>query len=131
MTQGTLSASDFKPFVVRTDNIAKELVTRGLTQKDVAEKLGVTQAAVSQYIGQKRGSKNKSVESIREEISALADKILDPEVGGDVISQNVCQICMKSKSSGLLCELHREVAEVDDDCNVCVKIGKTYCQLRN
>ena len=35
--------------------LAKELVKMGMSQKDISERLGITQSAVSQYIKDKRG----------------------------------------------------------------------------
>ncbi len=108
--------------------LAKELVKRGLTQKEVAIKMDVTQASISQYIRDKRGSRTKSIEVIKEDISALADCFMDEDPPDDCISKKLCMICMKSKSTGLLCELHRDVQEVDDGCDTCIKIGRSYCQ---
>ncbi len=92
--------------VVKSE-LAKELVNRGLTQKEAAEKLGVTQAAVSNYMSEKRGVGDKSIKSIKEEILELAEEMVKPDSSETKVAQTICLICMKSKSNGLLCTLHR------------------------
>jgi hypothetical protein len=64
----------------------------GLTQKEAAEKLGVTPAAICQYLSKKRGNSIEiSNEIIREEIRTSTKKII--EDGDGSVIQETCRIC--------------------------------------
>jgi hypothetical protein len=72
--------------------IAKSLIERhGLTQKDVASLLGITSAAVSQYLSKKRGSFVEiSDKEILKEIDISADRILSDSKN---LVFEICRIC--------------------------------------
>ena len=63
----------------------------GLNQKEAAEKLGLTPAAVCNYVLKKRGRIDISDEIILEEIKASAGNII--ENGEAVILSETCRIC--------------------------------------
>lgn len=69
--------------------IAENLIEKGLKQKEVAEKLGVSTAAVSQYISDKRGNASILNNKIEKEIKKSAESILN---GEDVVDE-ICRIC--------------------------------------
>lgn len=69
--------------------LAENLLKYGLSQKAIAEKIGVSDAAISQYLSNKRGSNDTFDENIGKEIEKSAKKILD---GGDVVKE-ICRIC--------------------------------------
>ncbi|ADC66590.1 transcriptional regulator, XRE family [Ferroglobus placidus DSM 10642] len=71
--------------------LARELVERGLSKKEVAEILGVTVAAISQYTKGKRGVLKD--ERIRENIKDLAEEIVSGKIKGDDLSRKICEIC--------------------------------------
>ncbi|MEM2911675.1 MAG: XRE family transcriptional regulator [Candidatus Bathyarchaeia archaeon] len=79
--------------------IAKELIDNyHFTQVEVAEKLGITQAAVSQYLHQKRGL--KGVEKLREFIPSIqnraheiAQEIAISKLSLEEISTKICEVC--------------------------------------
>lgn len=72
--------------------ITNEIVnTFGLTQKEAAEKLGITQAAVSQYLAGSRGGKNKlSNKKLLAESRKLAKDIIE---GKSEFPKTVCSLC--------------------------------------
>jgi len=72
----------------------------GLTQKATAEKLGITPAAVCQYISNKRGEKIKIKinEEVTKEIAVSVKKIV--ENGSDSIINEICRICKLIRSNG-------------------------------
>ena len=79
--------------------VAKELVTNHkLTQRKVAEKLGVTEAAVSRYISGKRGKEKKFDENIMHEIKKSANTILK-EKRKTIVIEEICRICNLLKST--------------------------------
>jgi len=77
--------------VIRKE-IAESMITNfGLSQKEAAEKLGVTPAAVCQYLSKKRG-KIKIVDShILNEINKSAERIIENK--GNMIVPETCRIC--------------------------------------
>ncbi|MEM0493552.1 MAG: helix-turn-helix domain-containing protein [Candidatus Thermoplasmatota archaeon] len=70
-----------------------------LTQKKAAEKLGVTPAAVSQYISNKRGQTKIIDEEILNEIKRSAGMILKHE--STVLTKETCRICKILRSRGI------------------------------
>jgi len=79
--------------------VAKELIaTYGLTQVDAAQKLGTTQAAISQYINSKRAFKGtEQFNGILPKLQALAREtsrqLMKKEITPDQISLDFCRIC--------------------------------------
>ncbi len=76
---------------IRAD-LAIELVKTGMTQSAAAKKLGVTPAAVSQYVHKKRGSQSPKSAPYRQEIKAAVKKICD-EASGTELQMMVCNCC--------------------------------------
>jgi predicted transcriptional regulator len=76
---------------IRAD-LAKELVKSGMTQSEAAKKLGVTPAAVSQYLHKKRGLQPAKSQKYRQEIKAAAEKIREGTSKNE-LSGMVCNCC--------------------------------------
>ena len=70
----------------------------GLSQKEAADKLGITPSAVSQYISKKRGKITILDEKIIEEINLSAKKI--NYQGESILNSEICKICKILKSEG-------------------------------
>jgi len=77
----------------------------GLTQKETAEKLGITPAAVCQYISRKRGKIDISNAKILEEIKISAKHIIE-NGNGDVIPET-CRICKILRASEEFSEFYQ------------------------
>ncbi len=78
--------------------IAKKLVQKyEYSQVQAAEKLGTTQAAISQYLYSKRGGREASVISDPKEwekqVERIADGIVNGKITADDIISQFCQIC--------------------------------------
>ena len=99
--------------------LARELINLGLSQKDASERLGITQAAVSQYVGKKRGKDIKLGEDIKESIRDLARDLVSGNANNLV--PRVCEICRELKKDEKICELHKEHDLIPEGCNVCLK----------
>ncbi len=82
--------------------LAKELA-KVMSQKEISEILGITQAAVSQYVSNKRGSKIELQDDARAAIADLADDIA--RVGTVDPTQRICEICRKIRE--------------DEHCEIC------------
>jgi uncharacterized protein len=99
--------------------LAKEMIKLGLSQKEVSEKLGITQSAVSQYMKDKRGKGIPVNKQVRKAIKALAKDIASRNTAQDVIP-GICAVCAIVKSSGSLCELHKQDDSKLEGCNICM-----------
>ncbi len=77
-------------------SIRKEIAVRmvkdyGLSQKETAKKLGVSVAAVSQYISRKRAKRDITDKEVCKEISKSVKRIIE---NGDVaIVSEICRLC--------------------------------------
>jgi predicted transcriptional regulator len=72
--------------------LAETLITHfGLSQCQAAEKLGITPSAVCQYRSKKRGKTDSFDETILQEITYSAERIMKNN-GHDVVIE-ICRIC--------------------------------------
>ena len=84
--------------VIRKE-IAESMINDfGLTQKETAEKLGITPAAVCQYVSRKRGRFDIKDKKVRNEVKVSAQTIIN-NGDGHVISET-CRICKLLRSTG-------------------------------
>jgi hypothetical protein len=76
---------------------AKNLIkNHDLTQRKVANKLGITEAAVSRYVSGKRGLLEISDDEILKEIKESAKRIA--KENGPTVIEETCRICRLLKS---------------------------------
>ncbi len=90
--------------VIRKE-IAESMINDfGLNQKEAAQKLGVTPAAVCQYLSKKRGKIKITDEEVLTEINKSAEVIIQREDGA-VIPETcrICKILMKKRIFPLAC----------------------------
>lgn len=74
---------------MRAEMVSRLVIGRGLSQSEAARKLGVTRAAISQYVSKKRGCSDVQFSS---EISAIIDRwALAVDTGESDI--NLCDVC--------------------------------------
>jgi len=91
--------------VIRRE-IAESMINDfGLSQKETAEKLGITPAAVCQYVSKKRGKVDITDETILTEIKVSAERIIE-NGNGHVVSETcrICKILRKGEAFNLFCE---------------------------
>jgi len=78
--------------------VAENLVNKhGLTQTEAASKLGITQAAISQYLREKRGH-NPNSENLTTSVHALAGEFAEKLASQTdeietTVTANFCKIC--------------------------------------
>jgi predicted transcriptional regulator len=88
--------------------IAKQLVqTYKMKQTDVAGLLGITQTAVSKYVGNVRGQavgidQESEVERMMNEI---ASRLADKKTSGSQLTLEFCAVCRAVRRNGQMCEL--------------------------
>ena len=72
--------------------IAKSMINDfGLKEKEAAKKLGVSTAAVSQYLSGKRGKIDISNAEVLNEINVSAERIITK--GDRVVVSEICRLC--------------------------------------
>ena len=92
--------------VIRKEIAESMINDYGLNQKETAEKLEITPAAVCQYLSKKRGSSDITNEIILSEIKLSAKNII--ENGNEYIIPETCKICKllsKSLEYDLFCRI--------------------------
>lgn len=84
--------------------LAKELLNLGLTQREVSEKLGITQAAVSQYVSKKRGRTMRLDEKSKKSIQGIAMRIVEND-NPKAVEDEICALCMRLRKKNVLNDL--------------------------
>lgn len=117
-------------------SIARELVQKhGMKQKEAAEILGVTDAAVSQYLSEKRATK-RGLRVFRskefEDLVKWTAKFIASSPGEVEAMKAMCLCCSSIRAKKLLCTLHEEMAPHLHNCELClqVKSGTQDSSLR-
>ncbi|MGA1975747.1 MAG: hypothetical protein ABSG92_08935 [Conexivisphaerales archaeon] len=108
-------------------SVARSLVQEyGFTQVKTATALGTTQAAVSYYLGERRGSRIRGFEE-NELVRAAAFDVAKGLATGQLKSVDAtakfCQLCSKLRSTDAFCQFHKSVEAVDAECNFCMMAG--------
>jgi len=85
--------------------IRKELVRslvqeHGFTQREAARLLGLSDAAVSQYLSKKRGRLELKDKAFLAEVSKSSGRII--KEGGKAVEQEMCRLCGAFRSSRTL-----------------------------
>lgn len=98
--------------------LARELARLGLTQKEISVRLGITPAAVSQYVSGKRGREVKLSPRVLAEVKGLAQDLASGKTSGEV-TPTVCRICGIARSEKALCKLHA-ARGASSSCGFCL-----------
>ncbi|NGM69336.1 helix-turn-helix domain-containing protein [Natronolimnobius sp. AArcel1] len=105
--------------------LATRLSDRGLTQQEIADELGVTQAAVSKYVSGESGGDDRFRD--HPETVATVDRIADGLAGGEMDSYDalaeLLSLIRSLEDRGPICELHEEeMPELRGlGCDLCVR----------
>jgi len=83
--------------VIRKEFAKKLVENHGFTQKKAADRLGVTEAAVSRYISGKRGTSEIIDGETLKEIKKSVNRLV--EGNGTTAIEEMCRICRLLKSS--------------------------------
>ena len=94
---------------------AAALKTKGLSQTKIAEILGVSGAAVSQYFSDKRGCDVKFEPQTSQHITEAAHRITD---SANFVFE--CQQILKEVSANkAICDIHKQLGDVPMNCTIC------------
>ena len=85
--------------IIRKEIVKCMINDFGLNQKEAADKLNLTPAAVCQYLSRKRGKISITEEEILKEINFSAEKII--EHGDTVVTQEICRLCKIMRNHGI------------------------------
>ncbi len=105
--------------------LAQRLTDRGMTQQEIAEHLGVTQAAVSTYVSGDGGGDDRfrdDPETIAT-VDRIADGLASDEMDGyDALAELLSLVCTL-EDRGPICELHEEEMPALQGlgCDLCVR----------
>jgi len=95
--------------------LAKALVAKDYKQKEVAQLLEITPAAISQYMKEKRGTINFDSVLLKD-IKKSADLIVkDPSK----LQSEIFKLTKSVKTSGAICQIHRKYDKVPAQCELC------------
>ncbi|MBS3167409.1 helix-turn-helix domain-containing protein [Candidatus Woesearchaeota archaeon] len=97
--------------------IALELQHKGLRQNKIAELLGITEAAVSQYLSGKRGTELKFEMDVAQKIEQSAEKIKN---NGDLLEE-IESLCKLIRNKMITCKIHKKYGVAKKTCEVCFK----------
>lgn len=92
-----------------------------MTQTEVADAMGLTQAAVSHYHNASRGRDPEVVERIPQlesHAAALAERIAAGATQPEQVAY-ISEVCREIQESQAFCEFHLETSRYEGACNVC------------
>ncbi|MBI5036524.1 transcriptional regulator [Candidatus Micrarchaeota archaeon] len=98
--------------------LAKKMAEKALAQKQIAKLLGITEAAVSQYLSAKRGKEVKFGKEFEGKIREKAKEVSEGRVSA---YEALSSLCRDFRESGELCFLHRKMEKVPKSCTLCMK----------
>lgn len=90
-----------------------------LNQKEVAKILGITEAAISQYLHAKRAKDVAFTKEIKQSISDAAQRIAkDPRM----MLYEMNRLCAETRNSKFICDVHHKYdKELTQECEICFK----------
>jgi len=94
-----------------------------LSQKEAANMLGLTEAAISQYQHFKRAKEVVFSKEVINEISASAKKIIAEKASKKRLIAEMYRISGLTKVRQILCDIHRAQSKELGNCNICFDEG--------
>lgn len=98
--------------------LVKALKKLKLKQKEIARCLGITEAAVSQYLSSKRASEVKFSDSTSDMIHNSAKLLKDSKMS---ILDCTQAILNKMRSERATCKVHKKLCNMLGECEACLK----------
>lgn len=105
--------------------VAKELTqTYKMRQNDVANRLGITQTAISKYVRDVRGQvvRIDQTEEMRNMIDRIVSQAADEKISRTQLTLRFCDVCRVIRRNGIMCELCKRFDPLLDVnlCKVCM-----------
>jgi len=101
--------------------ISFKLVEKGWSQKKVAQLMGVTEAAISQYKKQKRAKKDFFDQEMEKELEKSVQILMKKplELGAEIIRLNNL-----AKERGIVCKIYKNICALKESKSCC------YCHKK-
>ena len=97
--------------------LTKSMIESGLTQKQVADHMGLTEAAVSQYLSLKRAKAVVFSNAILDEIKKSTKKIIENDV---LLIPEMLRLCNLTSVKHVMCDIHKKQdVELPEGCDIC------------
>jgi predicted transcriptional regulator len=96
----------------------------GLSQEQAAARLGTTQPAISHYKRAIRGYRTRIFKKdprLDAMLNSLAEKAASGEIPPNRMAMEFCAVCMYMRRSGLICEIHKGMNPLLEDCRMCME----------
>ncbi len=105
-------------------HIARELIEKhGFSQVLAAEKLGLTQSAMSRYLASDRGGRTQLSDEVVRSIGGIAKDLAGRESLSPLTVEETCRLCISMRRSGDFCRLHRDLDKgIPDSCDACIRM---------
>ena len=88
-----------------------------LTQKQVSEHIGITEAAVSQYLISKRAKEVVFTNAVLEEIKISAKNIIEDKI---LLVPEMLRLCKLTAVKQVMCDIHKKQdVELPEGCEIC------------
>lgn len=102
--------------------LAKSMINElNLTQKHVAGAMGLTEAAVSQYLHSKRAKEVVFTKAVLEEIKKSAKDIAKNE---NLLMQEMMRLTNLTGVKHVMCDVHKKHdAKLPNNCDICFEEG--------
>lgn len=97
--------------------IAKKMKNLGVSQVKTSKLLGLTSAAVSNYLTGKRAKDFEFPSGIQQKIKDASKRIEKDETE---LTEEMQKIIQEIRASGLLCEYHKKYSVTNKGCTICV-----------
>ncbi|NWG09707.1 MAG: transcriptional regulator [Nitrososphaerales archaeon] len=107
--------------------VAKVLIKEyHLSQVAVAERLGITQAAISQYTSLKRGSKKMEQFEKIPLMKNMAKELVEGLANGKLSSKDsvlyFCKMCKTLRTRDVASILHKDLVVLPNECDICPEL---------
>ena len=103
--------------------IAKELSAKGYTQTQIADILGLTQAAVSKYLGDKLYPDVRAVgeqAEVKDTARKIANGLASKKFSKSKAINEMCSCCKMMRESHKLCPYHEAMLPgISKSCDLC------------
>ena len=88
-----------------------------LTQKQVAEHMGITEAAVSQYLSSKRATEVTFSNAVLDEIKKSAKNIIEDQI---LLVPEMMRLTKLTGVKQVMCDIHKKQdIKLPDGCDIC------------
>ena len=95
---------------------AEIMIGKGLSQREVAKTLGITESAVSQYMREKRARQVVSFDSaMKREMERSVARVM----GGGSLIKEIQRICGLCRNRRFLCRISKKLGYAPKECREC------------